>query len=123
MKAENESGKTSRNILVTFSALFLLVFATESPAACLQKATTSNKGALQQVTMLAPASEVAQYTALGFSPVQCPSDMSVMKRYVARICAASGTSVRPLLNTAKMFGKTREQACASATAGLRESGG
>jgi hypothetical protein len=94
-----------------------------SSAACLQKAKQIKGVGAVPTFMLAPRSEVADYAKLGFAEVQCPSDMSVFRQYVEKICSSSNAGEIPALNTEVMFGRNRERACNSARAGLAESGG
>lgn len=70
--------------------------------------------------MLAPESEVNEFQSLGFSRVTCPTDLSLVRLYVERLCAGTPQGNLPALNTDVLIGRPRESACASARAGLKE---
>lgn len=94
-------------------------------AACLEKPRESKDGKFGAgIFMLAPESEVAIYVALGFHRVSCPKDLSVVRAYVDRLCAAgTGQGKYGPLNTDAVIGRSRTLACVSARAGLAEAGG
>jgi hypothetical protein len=75
------------------------------------------------VFMLAPESAVAGYVSLGFSRIDCPSDLSLFRTYVAQICGGNGGDPQSALNTDVAIGVPRARACADAKAGLAEAGG
>ena len=90
-------------------------------AACLVKPRLVDKVGTVHTLMLAPETEVGQYVALGFSRVACPTDMNLVREYVEKLCDGRG-AVRAF-NPEALIGRSREVACASARAGLAESGG
>jgi hypothetical protein len=109
--------------VITALGLGLWMLAGTSSAACLQKTVSGNAIRSTYVFMLAPESTVAVYVALGFSRIDCPSDMSVFRAYVTQICGGNGGAPYPPLNTDLAIGVPRAQACADAKSGLAEAGG
>ncbi len=101
----------------------LWVVSQSASAACLRKARPLNEVTTLQIFMLAPEQEVAEYESLGFSRVACPTDLSVVRAYVERLCDGAPRGSLPPLNTDVAIGRPRERACASARAGLAEAGG
>lgn len=100
----------------------LWLIASPGEAACLMKPMTTNAGMTIYAYMIAPQSEVAGYVALGFGRVACPSDLSSYRDYVDRLCATAPPRGESALDTIVLFGRSREEACASARAGLLEAG-
>jgi hypothetical protein len=103
--------------------LGLWMLAGSSSAACLQKAGAALGKVSTYVFMLAPESAVAGYVSLGFSRIDCPSDLSLFRTYVAQICGGNGGGPQQPLNTDIAIGVPRAQACKDAKAGLAEAGG
>ncbi len=101
----------------------LLAMANSSSATCLLKSRQAESGGLAYTMMVAPASEVSDFASRGFLPVACPPDMSIVRAYVERLCATPGQGSVPAVNTEVLLGLPRERACASARAGLAETGG
>src|SRR6185437_11237404 len=102
----------------------LWIVASSSFAACLAKPwKTIQGGVTLHIFMLAPESQVAEYTSLGFQRVPCPSDRSNLREYVGRLCSGSPLGKVPAINTDVSIGRPRNYACASARAGLAEAGG
>jgi hypothetical protein len=91
-------------------------------AACLMKVKAGTAGMAAPVFMVAPAIEVPSYVSAGFSTVACPTDRSVLRQYVDRICSTSTEKSTAAINTSVLFGRSRDKACASARAGLAEVG-
>ena len=105
-------------------AIGLLASAQSSEAACLIKTKpTGHPVQSIGVFMLAPENQVAYYESLGFVRTACPKDMSAFRVYVGRICSGSPAGPVPPLDTVALFGQSRKDACASASAGLAEAGG
>ena len=86
-------------------------------AACLLKPTQMN-GATVYTLVVAPEQEVSEYLSLGFSRATCPTDMSLVRQYVDRLCADPNTVPAP--NTDVLVGRPRARVCASGRAGLTE---
>jgi hypothetical protein len=112
-----------RTSVIAALGLGLWMLAESSSAACLQKAGPVFGKASTYVFMLAPESAVAGYVSLGFSRIDCPSDLSLFRTYVAQICGGNGGGPQPPLNTDIAIGVPRAQACKDAKAGLAEAGG
>jgi hypothetical protein len=113
-----------RTSLVLPLGLSLCVLAGPSQAACLQKQIQSpNSPVPAFVVMIAPESAIAGYLKLGFSRIDCPSDLSVIRSYVAQICSPTGGGGMPVMNTDMTIGVPRLRACTDAQAGLAEAGG
>jgi hypothetical protein len=91
-------------------------------AACLSKPLPGARAPVY-VVMLAPASQLSEYQSLGFQTVACPTDLSVLRNYVDQLCSGSGDGSAPAIHTELVIGRPRAYACASARAGLAESGG
>jgi hypothetical protein len=89
-------------------------------AACLAKPWLVTGNPPAQIIMIAPASQITVYEALGFQPFTCPSDMSAIRRYVDRLCSGGGEGPAGAINTTLAIGEPQEFACASAMAGLAE---
>jgi hypothetical protein len=100
----------------------LLAMAHSSSAVCLLKSHQAESGGLAYTLMVAPAGEVTDFASRGFVPVACPPDMSVVRAYVERLCATPGQGSVPAVNTEVLLGLPRERVCASARAGLAETG-
>lgn len=104
-------------------AVGLWMMSDSSFAACLMKSQQFEGVGTVSTLMLAPEREVDQYVPLGFNRVPCPTDMSVVRDYVERLCDGTGRGVIPALNAEALIGRPRERVCASARAGLAEAGG
>jgi hypothetical protein len=105
------------------AGIVLLASASTVPAACLQKPRQVAGAGAVYTLMLAPEGEVAGYLSEGFTRVECPTDLSNIRRYVDRICSASSASGLLALDTVALLGRSRSRACVSARAGLAEAGG
>jgi hypothetical protein len=101
-------------------AVGLWIVADSSFAACLLRPAPPDG---IPTFMIAPKGEVAQYAALGFEQVPCPTDLSVVREYVERLCDGLPRDGLPGINPAVLIGRPRDFACASARAGLAEAGG
>lgn len=108
--------------LLSGFAIALLAASPPSSAACLLRPQSADGIATVYTLMVAPEGEVAEYIAMGFRRAQCPKDMTLIRAYVERLCG-SGRDGIPPLNTDALFGRPRKLLCASAQAGLKESGG
>lgn len=120
---KSEMTRTVRTGLITALGLGLWMLSGSSWAACLQKTVPVSGIGSTYVFMLAPESAVPAYVSLGFSRIDCPSDMSVFRSYVAQICGGNGGGPYPPLNTDMAIGVPRSRACADAQAGLAEATG
>jgi len=104
--------------------LGLLMLSDSSFAACLLKPRQVDGIGTVHTMMVAPEREVAQYVALGFIRVACPTDMSLLRQYVEKgLCDGTAPGAGRPVNTEALIGRPRASACASARAGLTESGG
>jgi hypothetical protein len=102
----------------------LWLLSSPSWAACLMKARQVDGVGTVRTLMLAPEREVAEYSALGFVRATCPVDMSLVRQYVEKLCAEpQGDGAALQAANTGLIGRPRENVCASARAGLAESGG
>jgi len=109
--------------LIVLLGIGLWALSDSSWAACLVKPRQLDGLGTVYTLMLAPESEVGQYVSLGFSRVECPTDLSIVRGYVQRLCDGTGRGFLRSLNTEALIGRPRALACASARAGLAEAGG
>ena len=112
-----------RTGITTALGLGLWLLAGTSSAACLQKTGPNNAVGPTYTFMLAPERAVAGYVSFGFTRINCPSDLSEFRNYVALICAGTGGGGLPPMNTDMVLGTPRPRACADAQAGLAEATG
>jgi hypothetical protein len=89
-------------------------------AACLQRPIATAAAGTQMALTIAPESEVASYLASGFSRTACPTDLRSFAAYVDRVCTAPAPAAASTTRMQAVFGRSREQLCASARAGLAE---
>jgi hypothetical protein len=113
--------RSLRPYVLAAVSVVLWTISDSSSAACLVKARQVDGVGTVQTLMLAPEREVEQYLLLGFSRAACPTDRSFVRDYVEKLCAGTG-AVRAISPEA-LLGRRRDVACASARAGLAESGG
>jgi hypothetical protein len=116
-----EANRSFRPYVVAALIIALWAVSESSFAACLVKPRQVDKVGTVYTFMLAPDREVEQYLVLGFSRVACPTDMSFVREYVEQLC--DRRSAFRAFNTEALIGRPRASACASAQAGLAESGG
>lgn len=109
--------------LIATAGLAFSMFAGPSNAACLEKPGPTSVGRPTYTFMIAPESAVPGYIAFGFNRINCPSDMSVFRNFVAQVCAGTGNGQLPPMNTDMAFGVPQIRACTDAKAGLKEAGG
>lgn len=117
--------KTNRSVdlCVLATGVGLWMTSGSSFAACLVKSQQVDPVVTINTLMLAPEQEVGQYLSLGFSRVACPTDLSVVRDYVERLCDGAPRGVIPAINAELLIGRPRAVVCASARAGLAEAGG
>ena len=89
-------------------------------AGCLKKAWPASVSVSGYTLMIAPQSAVAGYLALGFTPIDCPGDLTLMRAYIDRLCSGAPDGQIPAINTDLAIGVSRQKACADASAGLAE---
>jgi hypothetical protein len=118
---KNTSGPI-RTGLMAIAGISLWLAAGSCGAACLRKTGPSTALGPSYVFMLAPARALGTYLALGFTQIDCPSDLSVFRAYVAHLCAANAQGSAPL-ESELAIGVASAQACGDAKAGLIEAGG
>ena len=87
-------------------------------AGCLTKTWTVNAQSKGQTFMMAPQKAVAGYLALGFTPIDCPGDLTAVRAYIDRLCSGAPDGQIPPINTDLAIGVSRSRACAHARAGL-----
>jgi len=105
------------SVAVSIAPLFIMPAA---HAGCLMKDSPITAQVMGHAFMIAPQRVVPDYTALGFRPVDCPGDLSLVRVYVEHLCNASPDGSAPPLNTEAVLGVPRPKACADARAGLAE---
>jgi hypothetical protein len=120
---KSKANQSIRTGAMTVLGLGLWIAANSSSAACLQKAGPPGALGPTYVFMLAPASAISTYLSLGFTQIDCPSDMRAFRAYVAQLCAVNGQGSAPPLNSEAAIGVPLVRACADAQAGLTEAGG
>ncbi|HEX5420685.1 MAG TPA: hypothetical protein VFY39_11860 [Gammaproteobacteria bacterium] len=64
----------------------------------------------------------AGYESLGFQRVQYPTDRTLLRAYVERLCGNKGPGGAPAVKVDALFGRSPALVCASAHAGLLEAG-
>jgi hypothetical protein len=101
----------------------MLAVSGHAKSACLMKAPSTMKVGSAITLMLAPKSEVAEFKSRGFVEIPCPGDVAALRQYVDLICSSKGIGTMRVIDTVALFGRERSSACASARAGLAESGG
>jgi hypothetical protein len=110
--------------VIAAGCLGLWMWAEPSSAACLQKAEPGVGKVSNYVFMLAPESAVAAYLSLGFTRIDCPSDMSVIRSYVSTLCSGTGGNPTSSVNgEVAITNVPRAQSCKDAKAGLAEATG
>jgi hypothetical protein len=108
---------------LTVLAVGLWASSNAATAACLLKPQQVDPVGTVHTLMLVPEHEVAEYLSLGFSRVACPTDLSITREYVERLCDGAARGALPGLNADAIIGQPRERVCESARAGLAEAGG
>jgi|HubBroStandDraft_1064217.scaffolds.fasta_scaffold264779_2 hypothetical protein len=116
--------RSARMGVIALSGLGLWMLAGTASAACLQRVEATIGKVSTYSFMIAPERAVAGYVSSGFSRIDCPSDMSVMRNYVAILCSANSSNKMPSLNGVVVIaGITGAQSCQDAKAGLAEATG